>query len=188
MNMPIDKHSPHIPETSHPNRGMDYHLNLLGFRDRASWNILASDSVTYNNGLIKCRPDWVLRHRLYHEVVVLEYKNRLLGKGTPTDYERAEVIANAITVGDVLEKQCNHKQNLHAHLFYGDRISVEEIITPQIEEKMRNTALEASAPGLPVTSTYLAEIISGKYDVSPLVMARLAGKAAHNALKTLGPH
>lgn len=188
MNIPIDNHSAHIPETSHTNRGMDYHLNLLGFRDRASWNILASDNRTFNNGLIKCRPDWVLRHRLTHGVVVLEYKNRLLGKGKPTDYERAEVIANAITVGDVLEKEHKRKQNIRAYLFYGDRISVEEVLTPEIDERVRDTALEASAPGLPVTSTYLAEIISGKYDVSSVLMARLAGRAAHNALKTMGPH
>jgi hypothetical protein len=175
-------------ETSHPNRGVDYGLNMLGIRDRAACEMLARDDVTYDSGLIVCRPDWVIRNSITSIVTVYEYKNRLLATTIPTDYEIAEVIANAITVSDVLRKQRACETTVRAILFYSDRLQREIHIDRHMELSLRYTALEASAPGKPIASTSLAEIVAGMHDVPRNERARLAGIAGHKALRDFGPH
>lgn len=104
----------------HPDRGMDFHLRLLGIEDRADWHIHAKDNRVYFGDLVYGRPDWVLRHRVREQARVYDYKNRILGDGDATDYEKLQVAIYSLLLKEAFARDGQAVTEVTPFLLYAD--------------------------------------------------------------------
>lgn len=104
-----------------PDRGIDFELRILGINDRAAWTIAAADNRAYVSDLVFGRPDWVLRHvSVPGRFRVYDYKNRPLGDGDATDYEKWQAIIYAVLVEDEYYRAHGRLPQVSAHILYAD--------------------------------------------------------------------
>lgn len=189
-----------MSETIHENPGMDFQLRLLGLRDRAAWDIVARDNRLYSSAVIYGRPDWVLCHRTSGDRLVSDYKNRILGEGDATDYEKLEVVIYATLVADAVFRETGRVPVVAAQLLYAD----ETVLTVEYDEgdidMIVRAAPEAATamyflgvtpePRDTVSVTHLARYLVDPTFSDPRFgpsSARRAGIAAHRALLASGP-
>lgn len=132
--------------TVNPDRGIDFELRILGINDRAAWTIVAADNRSYVSDLVFGRPDWVLRHVSQPATYrVYEYKNRALGEGDATDYEKWQAIIYAVLVQDEHYRAHGRLPQVSAHILYADDQSLRVDYGDEEVEFIAAVAPEAAA-------------------------------------------
>jgi len=187
--------------SAHVNKGMDFHLRMIGIEDRADWEIVSIDSRRLETELSKGRPDWIVRHREGARYKIVEYKNRdLVQGGTATAYELYQVVIYAVLLQEMVYRQTGQRPEVEAQLLYADG----ELVTATYTQEDVRTIMEKSLEARTVlfflglhkgtderpTVTELA-----RYLVDPdftdtafgWTAKQVAGVEAHHALANLGP-
>jgi hypothetical protein len=124
------------------NKGIDYHLRALGMENRAGWTILARDDRIYSNGIISCKPDFVLSNPQEGKMMVIEWKSRDLGEGEPTEYEMWQAVINTITVKDCIERDRGQPNN-YVEVLLDDRYEITgmKLVKPEQDEPLEIAAV-----------------------------------------------
>ncbi len=187
-------------DSINPERGLDFHLRLLGINDRADWSIQTRDNRNYVTDLIYGRPDWVLRHK-NGSYRVYDYKNRVLGDdGDATDYEKYQAVIYGLLVQDVVGRETGVIPEVTSHILYADSRCLQVEFGAAELDLIGNAALEA------VTALYFLKVYPepkqrisatdlSRYLVDPTfsnpsfgrTAAQRAGVRAHNQLLHCGP-
>lgn len=183
-----------------PERGLDFHLRLLGITDRADWSIQARDNRNYVTDLIYGRPDWVLRHNQgYYRTY--EYKNRVLGEdGDATDYEKYQAAIYGFLVQDVIGRETGTIPEITSHILYADSQCLQVEFGAEELDLIGNAATEAGTalyfrkiypePKQRISATDLARYLVDPNFTNPAfgrTAAQLAGTRAHDLLLHSGP-
>lgn len=183
-----------------PDRGVDFHLRLLGVEDRAEWVIDARDNRTYSGELVYGRPDWVLRRRAGNAARVYDYKNRALGDGDATEYEKLQVIIYSLLVSETIARDGGGNLEVEPYLLYADNHCLKVEYTPEDIDLIGQAAVEA-----PSALYFLGVVAEPKDRASVTDLARFivdpqfcneaygrtaaqrAGTRAHNLILHSGP-
>lgn len=182
------------------NRGMDFHLKLLGIEDRAAWTIDARDTRVYHGDVIYGRPDWVIRHVSGRRLAVYDYKNRELGSGDATDYEKLQAIIYGVLVADVMARELGFTPDVTSHLMYADNRCLQVEYGAEEVDVIANAVTEVGTslyfldvleePRLKVSVTMLARyLVDPTFSDSAFgrTAAQRAGSRAHELLLRAGP-
>lgn len=175
--------------------GLDFHLRMLGIKDRENWELVSRDDQEFSNLLVKCRPDWTLHNIVSDEYRVVEYKSRPLYNGSPSRYERYQAIINATVVADDLSDQLGRDVVVTAHLIYGDGVMSKVRFSKEDGDTIMEYASEAISDMflkglLPNTSSQISATVLAKMlanNPSTDLARRAAGLQAHVTLIQKGP-
>lgn len=186
--------------SSNGGRGVDFILNTLGVHDRANWDVVSCNDRTYRTEIITVRPDFVLHNRAADVYVVLDYKNRHLGRGEVSLYERYQMVIYTVTVRWDLQCRLGRQVKVTNALLYGDRQLRTVDCEPEDEDQVCFAAFEAPTAlyfqGITekyketVAGTDLARFMADpalantRYKISkiPVLDPRAAGIKAHDLL------
>lgn len=182
----------------HPDRGMDYHLRMLGINNREKWNLVSNDQRTYDDTTTIAKPDFVIEHQNGHQVILIEYKNRLYD-GVVHDQERIQVQLSAMAVqGDYLVKQ-DRDVTVESYLLYGSGNRIPVTLTEDEADTLIDQVTESNAGYI----LYAMGRLKNSSDLLPARMlsefltdtvysdhqrnAREAGTKAHKTLGAVAP-
>ena len=190
-----------IDITCNPDTGTDYHLRALGFRDRKDLRVLAADNKVFSDGLIVCKPDWLIQNLRTGEILDISYKSRLLGESrSETAYEFWQLAAEYTCLLDALKPFAGVNPKIRTAIVYGDgRILKVEVKPDDVDEIMR-AAMDCPThlyfigqeprPRDTVSASKLARYMVDPYYTDPKFdqwNRAQAGIRAHNLVKSFGP-
>lgn len=167
--------------TCNKDRGLDYHLMVLGIKDRAPWEIIANDDRIFRSDFLVTRPDWVLHNTRTGHYLIVDYKSRVLHNSKPSEYEKLELVIASIAVRDVLGVPIHQ---VKAALVYGCGTKFGVEFDENDEDKILRATLEICPEGSQISASQLATMLSGNVvDISSAGdQARQRGTDAHKSL------
>jgi len=187
-------------QNRHPQKGLDYHFRALGFKNRRDLRLIAADDQCFDNGIIVSKPDWVIEDTRRRMTMVIEYKSRVLGSGSPKAYEAYETLIHADVVEDVLSKERDYPVKVSCAILYGDGEIVALDRTSERKVELYERAVEA-----PTELFFLGVYDKVRSRVRATDMARLlsdpdftdsnfndlaaanVGALAHKQVRNIGP-